>query len=80
MGQNESTPQFKEDWENEYTKVRKLGKGVFGTVYLVRGNESKELYALKEIRVSSFNRSDIKSALKEAKVQSFAATLFRTRQ
>ncbi len=42
----------------KYSKISILGKGSFGTVYLVRHNDEKAKYALKKIKLHGIPRAE----------------------
>lgn len=53
---------------DRYTVVRTLGKGNFGTVSVVRCNDSQHTYVLKEIDLSKLDANVRKAALNEAQL------------
>ena len=48
-----------------YTKVKKLGQGSFGSVYLVRDNRDGQQYVMKEIDLTTAGPKARKEALRE---------------
>ncbi|KAK8891407.1 hypothetical protein M9Y10_028616 [Tritrichomonas musculus] len=55
---------------NRYEIIRELGKGSYGSVKLARDKESKELYAVKKVKLSCLSKSEREKALGEVKVLS----------
>lgn len=49
-----------------FTQVKKLGQGGFGTVFLVRDNRDQKLYVMKEVDLSKTDEKGRQEALKEA--------------
>lgn len=49
----------------DYTQVKKLGQGGFGTVYLVRDNRDQKQYVMKEVDLSKTDEKGRQEALKE---------------
>ena len=39
-----------EDYNQQYTKIRELGRGKFGTVFHVKNNQDEKSFASKHIR------------------------------
>ena len=60
---------FETSMEN-YTKVRIIGTGSFGTVWLVRSKEKRRNYVLKEISLSVVEERQHSFVLNEVKVLS----------
>lgn len=56
----------------KYERVRKLGQGSFGSVFLVRDIQDKKMFVLKEINLESMGPKGREDALKEV---SFMASL-----
>ncbi len=50
---------------NDYTRVRKLGKGSFGEVYLVTDKRNGQQYVMKEVDLAQFGAKGRREALKE---------------
>jgi len=50
----------------DYTRIRKLGKGSFGEVYLVRDRRDGAQYVLKEVDVTTLGPKGRREALREA--------------
>lgn len=48
-----------------YQRVKRLGKGSFGEVYLVRDSRDGSLWVLKEVDVAQFGPKGRREALKE---------------
>ncbi len=49
----------------DYTRLRKLGEGSFGSVYLARNNKDNKLYVQKEVDLTSLGPQGKKEALRE---------------
>jgi protein-serine/threonine kinase len=57
------------DCINNYVKIKVIGKGNFGTVYLVRNNENGNLYAMKNMNKDLIIRNDcVKHILTEKRI------------
>ncbi|XP_071083309.1 uncharacterized protein [Haliotis cracherodii] len=52
--------------ESDYKIIRELGKGAFGTVYLIKHKRAQEWFALKTVDLSKANSAERASAEKEA--------------
>lgn len=50
---------------DNYTRLKKLGKGSFGEVYLVLDKRNQTQYVMKEIDIQQFGPKGRKEALKE---------------
>lgn len=55
---------------DNYEKIRVVGRGAFGTVYLCRRQSDHKLVIIKQIPVQQMTREERQSALNEAKVLS----------
>ena len=55
---------------HRYEIIRELGKGSYGSVKLAREKSSRELFAIKKIRLSCLSRSEREKSLGEVKVLS----------
>ena len=53
---------------HDFTFLRKLGEGSFGTVYLVRRISDGQLYALKKVKILGLNSKDKQNALNEIRL------------
>ena len=51
-----------------YAKIRLLGVGTFGKVYLVESERTGDLFVVKEIDVTKMSEEELKETLKEAKI------------
>lgn len=51
-----------------YKRIKKLGEGSFGKVYLVRCLKSNTLYALKQIDMNDKSPEEVKKTFSEAKI------------
>ena len=54
--------------DNKYIKVKLLGKGAFGTVYLIKCKNTNELRVLKEIDMNEMDQKEKEGCLREAKI------------
>lgn len=54
--------------DNKYIKVQLLGKGAFGTVYLIKCKTTGELRVLKEIDMNEMDPKEKEGCLREAKI------------
>ena len=52
----------------KYTKIKKIGEGNYGKVYLVKGTNNGKERVMKEIDMSQMDPADQKAAFQEAKV------------
>ncbi|XP_001641201.2 STE20-like serine/threonine-protein kinase isoform X2 [Nematostella vectensis] len=55
---------------NRYQKIDIIGKGTFGSAWLVESRQSKRLYALKELNATAMPSEDRHLALNEVKILS----------
>lgn len=51
----------------DYTKLRKLGQGSFGSIYLVQDKRNRKPFVMKEVDLSTMNEQGRQEALKEVK-------------
>lgn len=51
-----------------YKKIKHLGEGSFGKVYLVKGTDDDILYVIKECNINKMEEKHINNALTEVKV------------
>eukprot|EP01004_Peranema_trichophorum_P003267 NODE_2264_length_1634_cov_48.102581_g1940_i0.p1 GENE.NODE_2264_length_1634_cov_48.102581_g1940_i0~~NODE_2264_length_1634_cov_48.102581_g1940_i0.p1 ORF type:complete len:252 (-),score=31.97 NODE_2264_length_1634_cov_48.102581_g1940_i0:798-1553(-) len=53
-----------------YTKIKPIGKGSFGQVFLVKSSKDGQSYVMKQIDMSKLNRKEKTTALREVKLLS----------
>lgn len=53
---------------SEYTKIRKIGEGSFGSAWLVRNNKSSAQFVIKQINVAKMPAKERDEARKEVAV------------
>ena len=53
---------------NDFLLVKILGKGSFGSVYLVRRKEDQKIYALKTVTFEKLNKRDQENSLNEVRI------------
>ena len=54
------------EYEKLYTEIRNIGKGTYGSAYLVRNNEDHNLYVAKKIPLISLSSKELEAAVHEA--------------
>ena len=59
----------------QFTKIKQIGYGSFGKVYLVRDNDSGRKFALKKIWIEIYNKSKIKIQLFLRLIEKFIISL-----
>ena len=57
----------------KYKKLRLLGEGSFGKAYLVKSENTGDLYVIKEIDITQMTEAERQETLKEAKILSSLA-------
>ncbi len=55
------------DYSALYTELRCVGKGNFGTVYLVRSVEDNSLYVAKKIALDALSEKEVEAAFGEVR-------------
>jgi NIMA (never in mitosis gene a)-related kinase len=55
---------------DKYEKIRSVGRGAYGTVYLCRRREDNNLVIIKQIPIEEMTREERQAALNEVKVLS----------
>lgn len=55
-----------QEYLRQYKKVRCIGRGKFGTAYLVLNNEDNQHYVAKKIQLGTFSSKEVDNALMEA--------------
>ena len=53
---------------NDFEIIKELGKGVFGTVLLVKRKEDNNIYAIKRVQISGLNQKEKQNALNEIRI------------
>lgn len=54
------------DYEKYYTEIRSIGKGTYGSAYLVKNSQDKSLYVAKKIPLISLSLKELEAAVHEA--------------
>ncbi len=54
--------------EKTYKKIKQIGKGSFGTVYLSQNLKLKELCVIKRINLSKLNDKEKEETINESKI------------
>ena len=53
---------------SDFEKVKELGKGSFGSVYLVRRKEDHKIYALKSVYLQKLNKKEQQNSVNEVRI------------
>lgn len=53
---------------SDFQRIKQIGKGAFGIVYLVRRNKDKIIYALKQVQISKMSSKEKSNALNEIRI------------
>ena len=53
---------------SDFEKVKELGKGSFGSVYLVRRKEDNKIYALKSVYLEKLNKKEQQNSVNEVRI------------
>ena len=53
---------------SDFEKVKELGKGSFGSVYLVRRKEDHKIYALKTVYLQKLNKKEQQNSVNEVRI------------
>ena len=51
-----------------YTKLKKIGKGSYGTVYTVKRKKDGTVFAMKVMRIDKMDQKEIESTLNEIRI------------
>jgi len=53
---------------NDFTNLKTLGKGAFGSVHLVKRNQDQKIYAMKRVKISNLSIKERENALNEIRL------------
>ena len=54
--------------KSDFEKIKELGKGSFGSVYLVRRKEDHKIYALKTVYLQKLNKKEQQNSVNEVRI------------
>ena len=54
--------------KSDFEKIKELGKGSFGSVYLVRRKEDHKIYALKSVYIEKLNKKEQQNSVNEVRI------------
>ena len=54
--------------KSDFEKIKELGKGSFGSVYLVRRKEDQKIYALKSVYLQKLNKKEQQNSVNEVRI------------
>ena len=54
--------------KSDFEKIKELGKGSFGSVYLVRRKEDHKIYALKTVYIQKLNKKEQQNSVNEVRI------------
>ena len=55
----------KKEYHEQFTEIKCVGKGNFGTVYLVKDIEDNKLYVAKKIALDALSEKEVEGAYNE---------------
>ena len=54
--------------KSDFEKIKELGKGSFGSVYLVKRKEDQKIYALKSVYLQKLNKKEQQNSVNEVRI------------